>query len=257
MVVWLSVRMWFGGERSVWMTSCLLGAWAPLGAAAFFLYIRAIADREDSVLVAWLVRALGMHCVLVWMLGFSDWMSGPPGQSPRWNSDIGAPIAMVLFVPTFAISYFALGWLKTLAHRLVQPIMRPAMPNERDGEVAPFRGLFLVNGGAPVTRTPLAPFAIAAVGFGTVLTTPTMPYWILPAAAIALAIGTIRNHRALAPSVVTLGALALMLVARHEMHDAVSIVAHGVQWPWLALIALGFYLVALEGMVRATRLRAA
>jgi hypothetical protein len=249
--------MWFGGERSVWMTSCLLGAWAPLGAAAFFLYIRAIADREDTVLVAWLVRALGMHCVLVWMLGFSDWMSGPPGQQPRWNADIGAPIALLLFVPTFAVSYFALHRLKSLAQRIVQPILRPAMPNERDGEVIPFRGLSLVNGGPPIARTPLAPFVVGGVAFATVITTPAMPYWILPAAAIALAIGTIRNHRALAPSVVVLGALALMLVARNDIGDAETLVREGVQWPWLALVGLGFYLVALEGLVRATRVRTA
>jgi hypothetical protein len=249
--------MWFGGERSVWTTSCLLGAWAPLGAAAFFLYVRAIADREDSVLVAWLVRALGMHCVLVWMLGFSDWMSGPPGQSPRWNADIGAPIALALFVPTFAVSYLALDRLKSLGHRIVQPIMRPAMPNERGGEHVPFRGLFLVSGGAPITRAPLAPFVVGAISFATVLSTPTMPYWLLPAAGITLAISTVRNHRALAPSVVTIGALALMLVARNEIRDAETLVAHGVQWPWLALVGLGFYLVALEGMVRATRVRVA
>ena len=253
LVVWLSVRMWFGSDPRVWMISCLLGAWAPLGAASFFLYVRSIADREDRVLVAWLVRALGMHCVLVWMLGFSDWMAGPPGQVPHWNSDIGAPIALLGFAPTLAASYFALRWLVGLSQRLAIPVMRPAMPTERHGEVVPFRGAFLTSAGAPITRTPIAPFVIAAAAFGSVFALRGTPYWLIPTSAAALAICTARNHRALAPSVATLAALALTILGSRSAADWHASVSLGVAWPWLSFVALGFFLVTLEGLVRARR----
>src|SRR5262245_59823242 len=94
MVCWLMVRMWCGGFLPVWAVSCVLGAWAPILAAVVFWYVRAVGDREDSPAVAWLVRAIGMHFLLVWMLGVSDWLRGPPGHPSGWNSDIGAPVVL-------------------------------------------------------------------------------------------------------------------------------------------------------------------
>ena len=249
LVAWLSTRMWFGTDPRVWMISCILGAWAPIGAAALARYVRAIAHREDSVLIAWLVRALGMHCVLVWMLGFSDFMRGPPGQIPHWNQDAGAPVALLSFVPVFALSYAAIGWLLAISRRLVRPAMRPAMPGERNARVMPFRGLFLVSAGAPQTRVPVTTFIVGAAAITATITNVSLPAWLLPSLALPLAFATIRNHRALVPSVATVFALALALLVRGGSHS-LSAVALGVRWPWLALLGMAVYLATVEGLLR-------
>ena len=85
MVAWFTVRMWAGHLPEVWRVSCLLGAWAPLGAAAVFLYVRAVGDREDSVFAAWLVRAIGMHFTLAWLGGASS------RARPTWSRRSCAP----------------------------------------------------------------------------------------------------------------------------------------------------------------------
>ena len=39
-----------------------------------------------GVFAAWCVRAIGMHWTLVWLVGMSDWLRGPPHAPPAWNS---------------------------------------------------------------------------------------------------------------------------------------------------------------------------
>jgi uncharacterized protein with NAD-binding domain and iron-sulfur cluster len=118
MVAWFSVRMWAGDAPGVWRVSCILGAWAPLGAAAVFRYVRAVGDREDSVFAAWLVRAIGMHFTLAWLVGASDWLRGPPGSVHGWNSDLGAPLVFLSFAPVFAVCFGALAWIASVRARL-------------------------------------------------------------------------------------------------------------------------------------------
>jgi len=118
MVLWLSTRMFLGDQLWVWKVSCLLGAWAPIGAAALILYVREVGDREDGWFMAWCVRAVGMHLTLVWMLGMSDWLRGPPHTPPQWNSDVGMPLVFLAFAPVLALSVAALQWTRSVAARV-------------------------------------------------------------------------------------------------------------------------------------------
>jgi hypothetical protein len=251
LVGWLSVRMWFGALPGVWRVSCLLGAWAPLAAAALFLYVREVGDREHSVGAAWLVRAIGMHCTLLWMLGTNDWLRGPPGHLARWDADLGAPLVLLWFVPAFALSLGTLEWARSLAQRLPGVVVRPAMPGETGAGTAPFRGLPLVATASPAPlRAPVAPLLVGSGACALALGSSDAPFWLLCAGALVLGALTLRNHRALAPSITVLVALAAVVLSRVGAHDATALVALGVAWPWLALAGVGCYLATVEALLR-------
>jgi hypothetical protein len=251
MIAWLLTRMYAGQHPAVWTMSCMLGAWAPIAAAAIFQYVRAVADREHSVVVAWLVRACGMHLVLVWMLGASDWLRGPPGHPSGWNSDVGAPLVLVLFAPMFALGFIAVNWLTSVARRLAGNVMRPAGPAESSDGPAPFRGVAMVRAGAPLARPPLLAVIVGAAAC-VCAARGVVPAWMLECAAVlSLALCTARNHRALRPSVAALVAL-LALSGPHA--GASNLVSRGVAWPWFALLAVAFYLAAVEGILAGRRL---
>lgn len=159
MVAWLSTRMWCGDSLAVWRVSCVLGAWAPLGAAAVFHYIRVHGHREHTVLAAWLVRAIGMHCVLVWLVGISDWLRGPPQLVPVANADAVVPLVFVGFAPVFALSALLLHWALRVSARLsgVRPTTH-ATP-----VLAPYRGLRATTT-ATRAPTPAMPWAALTAG---------------------------------------------------------------------------------------------
>jgi hypothetical protein len=250
MICWLSVRMWFGTRPEVWQASCLLGAWAPFAAAAAFLYVREVGDRESSVGAAWLVRALGMHFFLVWMLGLSDWLRGPPHSVPRWDTDLGGPLLLLSFLPVFGVWLGALSWLRSAARRVRGTVLGPAMPGEGARGAVPFRGLTFVAMAPTGVRAPLAPLLIGGAGCALALQSATVPYWLLGVGGLLLAPLSLRNHRALLPSLAALVALAAAVLSRHGAHDAATRVTLGVAWPWLALAGLVLYLAVLEGLLR-------
>ena len=138
MVCWLSTRMWFGDQLWVWRVSCFLAAWAPLGAAAVFLYVKDHGHREHSAGAAWCVRAIGMHWTLVWLVGMSDWLRGPPHSLPAWNSDAGMPVVFLAFVPVFALSLAALQWTRSVVARFAS-FRRGGDLKLVDGVPSPYR----------------------------------------------------------------------------------------------------------------------
>lgn len=253
MVAWLSVRMWGGGDSGVWKVSCLLGAWAPLMAASLFLYVRRVGDRESSVLAAWLVRAIGMHCVLVWMLGVSDWLRGPPRQPSQWNTDVGAPLVMLSFVPVFVLSVALLQWLCSVARRLRGTLLRPTMPSDGTHRAIPFRGLPLATTMPSTKRLPVGSIGVGGMACLLAFDAPEPSYWLVAAAAVVLAALTVQNDRALAPSVTGLIALVGVLLARQPATEDTEAVALGMSWPWLSALAVALYLAIVEGWLRLRR----
>lgn len=258
MVAWFSVRMWAGDAPEVWRVSCLLGAWAPLGASAVFLYVRAVGDREDSVFAAWLVRAIGMHFTLAWLVGASDWLRGPPGSPHGWNSDLGAPLVFLSFAPVFAACVGALSWLGSVHARLPrEPVADEALVRAAP---VPYRGASELRVTRPVPQFPMAALVGAFVGIGSVWFAMVAP-WSAPAVivACALALGAASQSGAGAvmPSVVSLVGVAAVLQARGlpETFSSRSI-DQAFAWPWVALAAVLVYLAAVEARLRVRRARA-
>jgi len=201
--------MWAGSEEAVWSVSCLLGGWAPLGAAVVLRYVQAEGHRESSPAAAWVVRALGMHCVLMWLVGMSDYLRGPPGTAPQWNADQGMPLVFLALVPLLALSFTMLRWARGLAVRLaaIPPVpvaaMSPSVAN-----ALPYRREFVPPPpGARARRHWLG--AVVYPGLG----------------AMILAAGAAIVHLANAPSYALDAAMC---------------------WPPLALTAMLAWLAALE-----------
>lgn len=263
MVVWLSTRMWFGDVLWVWKASCLLGAWAPVGAAAVFLYVREVGDREDGVFAAWCVRAIGMHWTLVWLVGMSDWLRGPPHTPPAWNTDLGMPVVFLAFVPTFALSVAALQWTRSVAARFAEHLRlrQPGSLHVVDGARSPYRGaiteLRRVLPSAPPPS--FAPVLAGAVGLGAtwVALSSTLPAMtVLLGTAVALCLASLRSARAVEPSVCALVAVGGLLATRAHAFRTVAVVDRGMLWPVTAMLGLALYLVLLEGHLFLVRARA-
>ncbi len=253
MVVWFIVRMLGGGSYEVWRVSCLLGAWAPLASAAAFLYLQRVGDREDTVLAAWLVRAIGMHFVLAWMLGVSDWLRGPPGAVPALNADLAAPFVLASFFPAFALSFAALRWLVSVRRRLASSVPSPVRTVVLDADRVPYRGAGRVRVTEAVRAFPWALAASSAVGAVSVwlataapLSTPA----VLGATAVALGVTSTLGAQAVAPSVVSLVCVALALVTRDLAAFSPGRAPLACAWPWVATAGLGVYLVTLEARLR-------
>lgn len=248
LVLWLSTRMWMGESYLVWQGSCLLGAWAPLCAAVIFLYVRAVEGREDSVMAAWLVRALGMHCMLLWLVGVGDFLRGPPGTPPAFNADAGAPLMLLAFAPVFALSVGLVSWVRAVSLRLdgtpVDPLV--ADPHARERPAAPYRGMSFLRTAAPVARPALTPLCFGALGL-LALDSTAHPGLCLALAPVALAAVSLPGWRAVGPSVLSLTALAGVSIAHHAsastLHDAM-------RWPWLTAGLVGLYLLTVEARMR-------
>lgn len=255
MVLWLSTRMWLGSELWVWKVSCLLGAWAPIGAAAVFLYVRATGHREHGVLAAWCVRAIGMHWTLVWLVGMSDWLRGPPHTPPQWNSDAGMPLVFLAFAPVLALSVAALQWTLSVAARFAA-FTRARQPGAlaiSDGAPTPYRDAATeLRRAVPPSPPPsFAPVLAGAVGLGATwvaLSTSVSSGAVLVGTAVALALASLRSARA--PSVFALFAVGGLLVTRAQHLDTLAMVNRAMLWPLAALTGLALYLCIMEGRLR-------
>lgn len=165
MVGWLSVRMWAGHIETIWRVSCVLGAWAPVGAAAVLLYVQAEDHRENNPAAAWIVRALGMHCVLLWLLGISDYLRGAPNLPPQWDADQGMPVVFAAFFPVLALSVATLRWALGLSRRLGPKV--PGAPTGGARPVGPYRSRLFSPRRAPRPAPPplsLGPAALMMTG---------------------------------------------------------------------------------------------
>lgn len=237
LVAWFMTRMWFGHDPTVWRVSTLLGGWAPVLAAALLTYLRREGHREDSVGAAWLARALGVHCVLLWMVGVSDWLRGPPNTPPAWNIDSGTPLVFLAFAPCFALCATAVHPLAALASAPRAPTFRRVLdptathyraPPSRSGEGAARR----VRANAP-----WVPPAACAVILGAALLAPVPPaVGAVLAAGLCGAVGT---RQTLVPSLAALAALTARAVVTGGDVDTLAM-----RWPALLVAALGAYALA-------------
>lgn len=252
MVGWFSLRMWAGDLPWVWRLSCLLGAWAPLGAAGMFLYVRAVGDREDTVFAAWLVRAIGMHFTLAWLVGASDWLRGPPGYTHGWNSDLGAPVVFLSFPPVFAACVGALTWVGSVRARL------PREPASVEAAVpaasVPYRGVGELRVTRAATAFPRAALLGSLAGVAAMWLAMAAP-WSAPAVIAACAFGlglaAQSGAGAVVPSVLSLVGVAAALQARQLAHGtAERSVDVAFAWPWVALAAVVAWLAVVELQLR-------
>jgi hypothetical protein len=249
LVLWFVLRMAVGADPTVWRTSCLLGAWSPLLGAALLLYVRAIADREHSVGVAWLVRAIGMHCVLLWMVGVGDLLGGPPGDARRWLADAGAPLVLLGFVPVFALAFGALAWVRSIALRIPHSFLRPRMPDERE-EVTAFRGVPLVRERVLSTPAPRAAYVIGALSLVACAHAPSHALAIAVGSAMLFALASARNSRAFAPSVLALALSCFVAAASAAAGGLLNPWVLFALTPWLAVAAIASMLAPLEWTLR-------
>lgn len=259
MVCWLTTRMWCGDSFAVWRLSCLLGAWAPLGAAGVFLYVRATGHRESSVLAAWLVRAIGMHWVLVWLVGISDWLRGPPRAVPAWNSDLGMPVVFLAFVPVFALSVAALAWMLSVSRRM--RARHTTSTSSVEAAPTPYRGAGRARSAlspAAPSRAPLLASAVGAVSAWTALAAPVDPTMVLGASAMLLAVMSSRSPRAMTPSVVSIAAVTGAVLAREGGLNLASPAAvdRFMAWPVATAAAVAAYLLVLEARLTLRRVAA-
>lgn len=255
MVLWLSTRMWLGTELWVWKVSCLLGAWAPIGAAAVLLYVRETGHREDGVLAAWFVRAIGMHWILVWLVGMSDWLRGPPHAVARWNSDAGMPLVFLAFIPVLALSVAALQWTRSVAARIAAHARHAAAPRVVDGAPSPYRDAATEprRAAPPAAPPSFAPVLAGAVGLGATwaaLSTALPAGPVLVGTAAALGLASLRSARAVGPSVLALCAVGGLLVTRAQHLDTLVIVNRAMLWPVASLAGLALYLCLMEANLR-------
>ena len=255
LVIWLTVRMWFGDHYAVWQVSSLLGAWAPLGAAFVFLYVRAVGGREDSVLAAWLVRAIGMHCVLLWLVGAGDWLRGPPGDAPRFNPDAGAPLVLLGFAPVFGLSLALFGWIRAVARRLDGELIDPltASLSATFDATPPYRGVTLLARAAPAPSPAVTPFFAGLLG-AIALRFGASPALCLGLTPVALALFAVPGWRAVGPSVLSLTVLSAVALRHPETVGAADSLRLGMQWPWLTAGLVAVYLSSVEVRLRVSAL---
>jgi hypothetical protein len=249
LVAWFTTRMWFGHDPTVWRVSALLGGWAPVLAAALLTYLRREGHREDSVGAAWLARALGVHCVLLWMVGVSDWLRGPPNTPPAWNIDSGTPLVFLAFAPCFALCAAAVHHLAALTTARPAPRFRRVLdptathyraPPARSGEGVARR----VRVDAPWIRP-----ALCVVILGGALVVPVSP--AVSAVLAAGLFGAVGTRSTLVPALVALAALSARGALTGDDVDTLAM-----RWPALLVAAVGVYtLVASRAPQRMTTQR--
>ena len=237
LVLWLMTRMWFGELPLVWKISGILGAWSPVLAAVLYMYVRHIAEREHHILVAWLTRALGMHVVLLWMIGINDWLAGPPGMAPRWDRDAGGPVALVLFFPVFFLTFGALEWLRRVNFKLTHRYLQPVLPQESDRTV-PNRGSSFVT--STLTHSP-ALWAPSLVVMGACVGAAMFPSsqgWIVGSVAAGACVHTLLRPAQLLPYVVALGCSVLFTTVSTIHAQTVSPMIALAIAPWVLVAAI-------------------
>lgn len=244
LVAWFMTRMWFGHDPTVWRVSTLLGGWAPVLAAALLTYLRREGHREGSVGAAWLARALGVHCALLWMVGVSDWLRGPPHAPPAWNIDSGTPLVFLAFALCFALCAPLVHRLAELATaRARPPLRRVEAPAAWHYRAAPSRA-----GIGPARMVladrPWVPSATCALAFGGALAAPCSP--AVSALAAAGIMGAVSSRHTVLPAVAGL----VLLSARGAMAFGGSD-ALAMRWPALLVASLWTY--ALVGPRMTTR----
>jgi hypothetical protein len=252
LVLWFVIRMAIGADPTVWRASCMLGAWSPLLAAGLLLYVRAIADREHSVGAAWLVRAIGMHCVLLWMVGVGDLLGGPPGDARRWLADAGAPLVLLGFAPVFALAFGALSWLRSIALRIPHSFLRPRRPEERESVTA-FRGVPMVRERMRAAPAPRAAYVIGAASLAGCAHAPSHALEIACASALLFAVASARNSRAFAPSVLALTLSCFVAAASAAAGGLLNPWVLFAVTPWIAVAAVASMLAPLEWTLRRRR----
>lgn len=233
MVGWFATRMWNGSSHEVWRASAMMAGWAPVLAAVMVAYVTRVGPREDSVAAAWLVRAIGMHCVLLWMVGASDWLRGPPDQAPAWNTDVGTPVVFVAFVPCFALCHALLRGLFATHRRLTAAASAPvaaAAPATARSYREPARPV----SGATLRRArpALAPF-VGAAGLALFAWAPALTTLPVTSAALGFAL-TARTFRVTLVLAVALAGNTLLL-AGHDL---------AMRWPVTALATVAVVLGA-------------
>lgn len=249
LVLWFIVRMGMGSHLLVWKASCLLGAWAPLLSALLYAYVRTVQDREHSVGAAWLVRAIAMHCVLLWMIGVGDWLAGFGPQRNRWLADVAAPLVLLGFAPVFLGCHAAIEWVRSVAKRVPRSIEKPALPTER-GEHAAFRGVRVVRETVhnPARATWAYVLGVAAVAGNVVV--PEHAVGVTLAGALFGAILAMKNSRAFAPSIALLAAAPIAGVLTRAAHGDVAMWSAMAVAPWIAMVAVGALLLPLDLSLR-------
>ncbi|MFO0628561.1 MAG: hypothetical protein U0325_23510 [Polyangiales bacterium] len=235
LVVWFTARMWFGHDPSVWRASALLGGWAPVLAAALVAYLWREGHREDSVGAAWLARALGVHCALLWMVGVSDWLRGPPNTPPAWDIDSGTPLVFLAFAPCLALCiHVAFRVVRLHGALRAPPPRRVLAPAAWHYRTVPDAAL---PGGVRVTATtrrwlPAAVCAstVAAVVAGVLPSAPG----VVAAGAV---MGAVCTRGTMIPAMLSLAALS----ARAVLAPGVDGLA--MRWPALLVASLWAYTV--------------
>jgi hypothetical protein len=244
LVTWFSVRMWCGSMYDVWRGSVLLGAWSPLLAASLYLYVREIGEREHTVFAAWIARAIGMHCVLAWLIGVFDVVHGPPGTRGSLIADVIAPFALVAFVPVFGLCATVLRWAQSVSTRLPEPTR--AKQRETVSVTVPYRGVLpgtLVDEQLPVqtwltTFTGVA-FLVTGVVSTTVATTTVL-------SSLGLGLMSALGRRVVLPSAAILACVAgsVSMNATQSLYGAACVA------PWVLLAGLATYLTTAELRLR-------
>jgi hypothetical protein len=229
--------MWFGHLTLVWKISGVLGAWAPVLAASLLLYLRAVGDREHQIFVAWLTRAIGMHVVLLWMLGVNDWLAGAPGTVRRWDPDAGAPLVLISFFPVFFLTFACLDGLRRAHTKLSHVFSKPALPKERDRS-APNRGVtFETHQWRPAIAWGV-PTVLALGGAIASVMHPSNRLWIVASVALVASLQILARPAQLMASVLALAAsVAIATTATLYDHAMNPMIALALA-PWLLVGAV-------------------
>jgi hypothetical protein len=178
-----------------------------------------------------------VHCVLLWMVGVSDWLRGPPHTPPAWDIDSGTPLVFLAFLPCFALC-------ATAAHRLAALASAPRAPRFRrvlDLTSTHYRAPPARSGEGVARRelagAPWIPPAACALILGGALALPVSSVTgVLLAAGLCGAVGT---RQTLAPSLVALTAVTARAVFTGGDVDTLAM-----RWPALLVAAAGVYTLA-------------
>ncbi|MFO0559326.1 MAG: hypothetical protein U0269_15020 [Polyangiales bacterium] len=249
LVLWFIARMGFGSNRVVWQLSCLLGAWAPLLSAVLFAYVRAVGDREHTVGVAWLVRAIGMHCVLLWMIGVGDWLAGFATPERRWIADVAAPVVLLGFAPAFAVSFAAVEWVRSVARRVPRTIEKPALPTERAHEAA-FRGVRVVREAVSTEQRATWGYLLGATAIAANVLLPSHAFAVTAACALIAAVMATRNASAFVPSLSLLAFAPLVALVSRVSHGELAVFTALALAPWAMFAAVGALTLPLDVSLR-------
>lgn len=237
LVLWFMTRMWFGDLTLVWKISGILGAWSPIVAASLYLYVQHVGGQEHKIFVAWLTRAIGMHVVLLWMLGVNDWLAGPlplRATAHRWDPDAGAPVVLILFFPVFFLTVAFLKSVLRANETLTHHYKLPTLPHERDRTI-PNRGVSYQSNSRRRNPVLWVPTILGLAGCAATLVVPASSELILAAVGIAAILHTIVRPVQLMSYIITMGCMVLfstIAALRTHSFDTMPTLAIA---PWVLL----------------------